>query len=360
MLLIFFLSFFFSINLCKHNINKTYSNIYFKINHKDNIHNQINSSRVNIKKNVILGTLMNYSLDQVLPFFNSLIQANFSNCDVVIFIRDVNIDIIRYLKRIGVILKYIPREYNNTDITKLRWKLYNDFLNNRKSQYNLVFTTDIRDVFFQKDIFQNYKGNKSFLGFALEDETLNETTNKMWITTFAGEEKHKAIQNKTIICFGTIWGTIDKIIEFSEILWNKVKFDKNSTDQGIGNYLIYYEKLFNDCLIISSNYGPVITIGWNKRENITLDSNDNILNFRNEIASVIHQYDRHPDILMKIQKKFSYKFKEGEINLRSDDYYKNIINILLFSILIIIFFLMKKLPKLCRNKNNKILKKFFF
>ena len=53
------------------------------------------------KKNVILGTLMKYSLEQILPFFNSLIQANFSNCDVVIFIRDVDIDIIRYLKRIG-------------------------------------------------------------------------------------------------------------------------------------------------------------------------------------------------------------------------------------------------------------------
>jgi hypothetical protein len=61
-------------------------------------------------------------------------------------------------------------------------------------------------------------------------------------------------------------------------------------------------------IIKSDNFGPVMTIGWNKRENITLDSNDNILNFRGEVAYVIHQYDRHKDLLMKIQEKFLYKF----------------------------------------------------
>ena len=155
MLLIFSLFFFFSINFSNQHINKTYSKINFKFNRYNRIYNQFNSNRVTLKKNVILGTLMKYSLDQILPFFNSLIQANFSNIDVVIFIKDVKVDIIRYLKSIGVILKSIPKEYNNMDITKSRWKLYNDFLNNRKNQYNLVFTTDIRDVFFQKDIFKN-------------------------------------------------------------------------------------------------------------------------------------------------------------------------------------------------------------
>jgi len=53
-----------------------------------------------------------------------------------------------------VILLSIPNKYNNYDITKLRWKLYRDYLDNQKNKYNLVFTTDIRDVFFQKDIFQ--------------------------------------------------------------------------------------------------------------------------------------------------------------------------------------------------------------
>ena len=41
-----------------------------------------------------------------------------------------------------------------------------------------------------------------------------------------------------------------------------------------------------------------------KRRKITLDKNYNILNYNGEIASVVHQYNWHKDILTKINKKF--------------------------------------------------------
>lgn len=354
---------FLQLNLCNEFINNENSNIYFKINNNDIIYNTFNSINLTEKKNLILGTLARYSWKDILIFFNSLIQANFTNCDIVIFIKNVKKRIRNYLESIGVILFPIPNKYNNYDITKLRWKLYRDYLNNQKNKYNLIFTTDIRDVFFQKDIFQYYNKNISFLGIALEDETLDEKTNKKWITNFVGKEKHKAIKNEKIICFGSVWGSIDIILEFSKILWKRMKFDKNSTDQGIGNYLIYFEKIFKDYIIKSDNFGPVMTIGWNKKENITLDSNDNILNFRGEVAYVIHQYDRHKDISMKIQEKFLYKFfvcsdnviKKNEIiinktnnsfhinkNMINYDYYKNIINVLITFEFLTIFFFIKK------------------
>ena len=80
--------------------------------------------------------------------------------------------------------------------------------------------------------------------------------------------------------------------------------NKNSTDQGIGNYLFYYEKVFNGSFIKSDNYGPVMTIGRTKRANIELDANQNILNFGGEIAAVVHQYDRKLDIVTIIKNKF--------------------------------------------------------
>jgi len=318
------------------------------------------------KKNIILGTIVGYPWQKILIFFNSLIQANFSNCDIVIFIKDVKTPIQNYLKNIGVIFLPIPNIYTNMEITKLRWKLYKDYLEKNKDKYNLVFTSDIRDVFFQKDIFQYYKTYKPFLGVAIEDNILNQRTNKMWITNFAGVEKHKAIQNKKIICFGTVWGSFDIFLEFSKILWGKIQFDKNSTDQGIGNYLIYYEKIMNDYIIKSDNYGPVITIGWNKMEKIKIDSNKNILNFKGEVASVIHQYDRHLQLEMIIQEKFLYKMFDRldnfanqnhlKINknnntlqksekIRIDDYYLNIIKILIIIQFLIILFFVKKLYK---------------
>ena len=358
-------------NICNQYINIKDSNNFLKLKNYDAIYNSLNTSNMIEKKNIILGTIVGYPWQKILTFFNSLIQANFSNCDVVIFIKDVYNPIKNYLKNIGVILLPIPNIYPNMEITKLRWKLYKDYLEKNKDKYNLVFTTDIRDVFFQKDIFQYYKTYKPFLGVATEDNTLNQITNKMWITNFAGEEKHKTIQNKKIICFGTVWGSFDIFLEFSKILWGKIEFDKNSTDQGIGNYLIYYEKIFNDYIIKSDNYGPVITIWWNNMENIRIDSNNNILNFRGEVASVIHQYGRYFQIEMIIQEKFLYKMFDrfdnfaNKNNLKinksnntlqttkkilNDDYYLNIINILIIIQFLITLFLVKKL---CKYKMNK-------
>ena len=135
---------------------------------------------------------------------------------------------------------------------------------------------------------------------------MDEKKNKKWIIDFAGTEKHKNIQNEKIICFGTIWGTLDKLLEFSKIFWENLKSNTNSTDQGIGNYLLYYEKILEECLIKSDNFGPVMTIGLTDRKNLILDKDNNLLNFKGEIAAVVHQYDRKPDIMLKINEKFVY------------------------------------------------------
>ena len=307
------------LNLCSPNINLT--NTY--INNKNNtnrelFNNHFNYSFIETKKNLIIGTIIKYSLKKILPFFNSLINSNFTNCDVVMFIKKVHKRVINYLNKIGVILFKIPKEYNNFDTPKLRWKLYLEYLEKNKIKYNMVLTTDIRDVIFQNDLFNYYKDNKSFIGISLEDETLNQETNKIWIINFAGEEKHRLIKNERVICFGSIWGSVDKILQLSNILWERIKNNKNSTDQGIGNYLFYYEKIFNNCLIKSDNYGPVINIGFTKREKIFMNSNDNILNFKGKIASVIHQYDRKLDIRFKIKRKYVYMVYLRKYNYKNN------------------------------------------
>lgn len=306
--------FIFPLFLLNINLNFIKSNIENQNNNNNiNIHNSLNSTNYIYKKNVIIGLIQGYSLNVVLPFFESLIHADIKNCDFVIFVKDVSPFFINYLKSFRAIIYKIPEEYHNLDLMNLRWKLYKDFLKEKENEYNLVFITDIRDTLFQKDIFQYYKNNDSFIGVALEDGTLNETKNRNWIINYAGIEKHKIIQNEKIICFGTFWGTLRKVLEFSNIFWDKLKDNNNSTDQGIGNYLLYYEKIFQDILIKSDNSGPVMTIGLTERKNIILDTNNNILNFKGEVAAVVHQYDRKRDIMMKINDKF-FSFYNERLN----------------------------------------------
>ena len=42
----------------------------------------------------------------------------------------------------------------------------------------MVFTSDVRDVFFQRDLFELYDLPKSFLGIAIEDSNLSNKFNK--------------------------------------------------------------------------------------------------------------------------------------------------------------------------------------
>ena len=48
-----------------------------------------------------------------------------------------------------------------------------------------------------------------------------------------------------------------------------------------------------------------MTLGLTKSNDIIVDSDNNILNFRGEIASVIHQYDRNSDLTIKVITKYS-------------------------------------------------------
>ena len=297
-LLIVFLNFFLCIKSSSLNGSEIFHN-----NNKTSININSNNSQKN-KKNVILGVIQGYSISKVLTFFKSLIKANISNCDIVIFVRNVSKIIIDYLHSIGVIVYEIPNKYKNIIIINIRWKMYIDFLERNKNKYKLILHCDIRDTFFQKDIFKYYENHEPFLGVSIEDGTLNENVNKGWIINFVGDKKYKMIKNERIICIGSIWGTIDKFLDFSIYFWNKLIKNPYSIEQGIANYIFYYEKMFNNFIIKSDNYGPIMTIGLTKKEKIIIDSNDNILNFQGEVAAVIHQYDRKVDIVKRIKKKY--------------------------------------------------------
>lgn len=340
----------FIFNFFLFNESSCINNSFIFPNYNKSLLNRFPNYKTNYKKNVILGIIQKYSLNKILPFFKSFIKANFHNCDVVMFVRDVPIIIPNYLKSIGVNVYEISNNYKNINVINLRWKLYLNFLIQNRHKYKLVMHCDIRDTILQKDIFQYFENYQPFLGIALEDGILDEKLNKKWIVDYAGVEIHKKIQNERIICIGTLWGTIDRFIEFSNYFWYKLIKNQTSIEQGIANYIFYYEKMFNNCLIKSDNYGPVMTIGLSNSENVTFDSQDNILNLKGEIAAVIHQYDRKKNITMKVINKYcpELKYNQKEIN-NSNKYNENIT-----------YYQIEHLSKKNKNKSYLFILFYFF
>ena len=347
----------------------------------NNISDNIKNSN-KIKKNLLIGAIVNLNWETVAPFFKSFEQARFENCECVMFVGKMSQITINKIKSCGVKVLPIPNYFIslNIRINNYRWKIYEDFLNDNKNKYNLVFTADVRDTFFQTDIFKKYENLKPFLGIAIENNILTQIINKNWLIDIYGLELYETIKNKKIICSGTVWGTYDIFREFSRIMWEKIasKWSKllKVIDQAVMNYLIYHEKLFNDCLIKSeAKDGPVMTMYFLNDKDIILDLDDNVINNKSEKISIIHQYDRKPYIARKIRNKYYSENKkilnESKIilykNKTSDEENKIIWNNLnyliilfgvsIFLIFVILFFCYYRKKKKFKNVKNNYFEK---
>ena len=263
------------------------------------------------KKNLILSTIIRFSWDKILPCIKSIIKINNRNFDIVIFIREVSQRVKDNLKSFGVIIYEIQTKLKSTNhIFRQRWKLYSDFLNNNKDNYNLVLSIDLRDTIMQSEFFSLYDNYTNFLGFSYESANIDKLIEKNYIIDTFGYDIYKSIENKRTINCGTVWGTLDYFLKFSNIAYNKL-LKYFTVDQTIINYLIYYENILNNWTVIfSDEYDKVITLGLTGRNKIKLDQQKNILNFKGEIASIVHQYDRYRDIKKIIRNKFCPELKD--------------------------------------------------
>ena len=319
----------------------------------------------NLKKNLIIGAVTNYKWKVIAPFIKSYAMSNIENCDCILFVYNMSQSTINKIKSFGVIVYNIPEIYRNKKIINLRWKIYNDFLITNLGKYNLVLSADVRDVFFQSDPFEYYNGNKSFLGVAIEDGILAHGLNKKWLIHAYGEKLHKTIKHQRIICVGTIWGTVDKFMLFSDEMWKRLDSERslrlNIIEQAVGNYIIYHDKLFKDCLIKSENKdGPIMTIKLTKDEQIHFDLNDNVLNRNGKIAAIVHQYDRKKNIVRKVLNKYCPELINSKV--KNNFYLLFIYELILiiFLLIIVILFLLYK-SNLNKNSSNihiKLLKNF--
>ena len=299
-----------------------------------------NSNKNLKKKNLIIGAVAKYNWKKIAPFVKSYSMSNFENCDCILFVYNMSRSTIKKIKSYGIIIHKISVKFKYKNIINFRWKIYEDFLKSNIYKYNLVLSVDVRDIFFQKDPFKYYYNKKSFLGVAIEDGKLSERMNKKWIIRAYGEDLYRTIKNQRIICVGTIWGTIDKFIKFSREMWKRLDSEWSLRckviEQAVGNYIIYHDKMFNDCLIKSGNKdGLIMTVKLTNNKHIYFDLNDNVLNMKGEVAAVVHQYDRKPYIVRKVMNKYCPELMKTKFK---NTFYFLLNFFLIFIIFILLYF----------------------
>ena len=224
------------------------------------------------------------------------------------------------LRACGVKTLQIPERFSGGCVNDYRWELYRDYLCEHVDDYSMIFTSDVRDVIFQQDVFKFYDGTTPFLAAGYEDGNLSSDTNKKWLIDRYGLETWQSMKDYRIICSGTIWGTAQEFIDFASVMADNINSGQfpysRVCDQAVANWMIYHEKMFSDIFTASGNPdGKVITIGLTRPADIRVDSDGTIRNTNEEIAAVVHMYDRHRKTARAVFSKygreipFAKKFK---------------------------------------------------
>lgn len=251
-----------------------------------------------MKKNIVLGTAIGYEWDNVKLFVKTL--RKYSNCDVCFLVNNVDKKTKEKLKKYKI--KTIKCNLKPLDF-RFRYIFFLKFIKKNKKLYSNIFFTDVRDVFFQQDPFKKKIRNINF--FEEEKKLRDCKINSLWFRSCFGEDKFNKYKNQFIVCSGTVMGKVDYMISYFNHISNKLrklkmKFSlvnfflirqiKYGLDQPACHHIVY-TKLFKNQNIYPNKSSYVATVGHMKK--LSFDKKNRLLNSRNEIYSVVHQYDRY-------------------------------------------------------------------
>lgn len=276
------------------------------------------------KKNLIIGSITNYKLEDIWSFLKSLDNFDYKGdicfivsnnpSDVIECLKERNIKTIKakprsqylhnpylwnFLKWVGLYKSnWIFNRKYGVDLT--RFLLYEEYLNDNIGKYDKVLLTDTRDVIFQSDPFE-FQSDK-VLAFQ-EDFKISQDLdyNSVWLKENYGPGVLSELEDHRIICSGTILGNQSAIqnmlISFCEEL-KDIRLSITGLDQGVFNYLVRKKEpaLFK----LMKNKEIVFTMGCVNESDFIFNDLDQLVDATGDLFPILHQYDRFPNTAKRL------------------------------------------------------------
>ena len=252
------------------------------------------------------------------PFVTSA-KKNCPSAEIVLFVDDIS-DFTR--ERLmtwgGACIENISAEYKNVLIIHTRWKMCANFLEQYGTNYEQALIVDTRDVIFQGDVFATFKSHKNYLGYTTERQLIGEDKvfNYRWIEDCFGKAEADKLADKKAICCGTVIGTSNEMKIFCSIMWDNLKAKVIwGHEQAMINYLVYKNLLPIENMIEIDTYSGTIFTNGILKENKIRD--DKILRGDGGVPAVVHQYDRHKELIQFVDSV--YRDKNFQVDKRFMD-----------------------------------------
>ena len=251
-------------------------------------------------KNAIITPAVGIEIDAAEFFIKSLRQ--FCDDDVYILIGNKDNELKEKLKPYNC--NFYEINVHKYDVQLQRYKYFLKILEKNKN-YNKVFFTDCRDIYFQSDPFKyDYQGG---INFFQEDQIIGQCEHSTrWITKTFGKKIYNDLSDKTICCGGTVLGSYSNMVKWLNLmndLIRKYPYKKKlkylltfrrdgsgrGSDQAHGNY-IAYKNYFKDSFLYSNKEGPVATVYY--LDPLNFNEKSELLNSKGEPYVVVHQYNK--------------------------------------------------------------------
>lgn len=268
-------------------------------------------------KNLIIGGFTNYGINQLRPWVLSAKVHAGNNDDVVLVYGNASDETLNWLETQGVVI--VPMIEDSTiPIHVLRFLSIYNYLYKHWKEYDFVVTTDVKDVYFQADPFEDIE-RANFAGFGLlvaseglkyKDESWG---NENLLQTY-GQYVYKQFKDNEIFNVGTFGGSSEYVKDMVfNIFTNAINRPIPICDQAVFNVLINTQP-FKDAIIRTVDWAceagtvadPSKIAGF--KPNLLFPEpifeNGLVKSWLGKVYPIVHQYDRVPEWKKFIQKKY--------------------------------------------------------
>lgn len=271
-------------------------------------------------KNLIIGAFTGYNFNQLKPWVLSIDSCGFKG-DKVMVVGECSDQTRKELVKHGFILYDMIKM--QAPIHVARFLSIYDFLKENKNKYGIVVTTDVKDVYFQKDpckwIFDTI-GDKKLVAGSESIRYKDEPWGNDNLMQAYGPWVHNLFKNEKIYNVGTFGGESEYVKDLCfNIVTNGINRPIPIVDQAVYNVLINTQP-YKDCIYFTDQKD-----GWAVQLGTTGDPSkmdafrpfltepEPIFNFEKELITtqdniahcIVHQYDRVPKWRELIMKKFN-------------------------------------------------------